>query len=450
MPLVAACLVAAIGLALLSQYLAAQQAAAQSRARLDSVAKTLADASFPINQPVLRILQRLSGLEFVVSDTQGNLRETTEAIDVESAKRLIEKFKPPREVPAGNASIQFTSDEFAIGKASFRAATLLRPASPPMWLILLEPQAERRSIQQQLAFIPLITGLTTLLLVGLIALAVSQRLVKRIGSLEKEVHQIAIGKAETVSMQGPRDELHSLAQSVNQMADELRSVWKTLRDTERSRLLSQVAGGLAHQLRNAITGIHLAVQLHRRDCPMRNQESLAVAEAELARTSQYIQQLLHSAAGKSQTPRTTDLKTVLDESESLLSTIANHRRIGLTWHRHEQAEAIAIPNSDLLRSAIMNLVINALDAAGPTGCVDVAVERSGADTLIRVSDSGNGPSPELRENIFDPFVTSKPEGLGVGLTVVRSAAESFGGSVRWNRDQDRTNFELIIPPQATR
>ena len=442
LPLIGACLIAAIGLAAVSQWVASRAAAAESRARLSSVSAVLANASFPINEDVLKILRELSGLEFIVLDSGGNMRGHSRGIGREAANRFLEQN---RFNTADRASELAFGQELNLDDQVFRAATLHRSSGPDSVLVLLEPQSKRRAFGQQLAIMPLVTGLATLILVGAVSLIVSQRLVSRIADAQRQVQQIAQGQLEQVKIAGPDDQLTSLTRSVNSMADELRSMWRTIRETERSRLLSQVAGGLAHQLRNAITGIHLAVQLHRRDCPLKDDESLKVAEAELARTAAYIQQLLHSAAGKEQAAESGTVLSVLDEAQSLLETIANHRRISLIWQRDAQAEALVVRDRDLLRSAVMNLVLNALDAAGPGGDVSLRSRvESGNSLTISVDDSGPGPNPELSEHLFEPFVSSKPEGLGVGLTVVRSAAAAFGGSISWQRVADRTIFELTL------
>lgn len=440
--MIGACLIAAIGLAAVSQWVAARAAAADSRARLASVSAVLADTSFPVNESVLEILRELSGLEFIVMDSGGSMRGNSRGISREAASRFLEQTK----FNAIDRTSEVTfGQELNLDGQVYRAATMHRSSGPDSLLILLEPQSKRQAFGQQLAIMPLVTGLATLILVGAVSLVVSQRLVHRITDAQRQVQQIAQGQLQQVKIAGPDDQLTSLTRSVNSMADELRSMWRTIRETERSRLLSQVAGGLAHQLRNAITGIHLAVQLHRRDCPLTDHESLKVAEAELARTAAYIQQLLHSAAGKEQAAESGAVQSVLDEAQSLLQTIANHRRITLTWQRDTEAETLLVNDRELLRSAVMNLVLNALDAAGPGGDVCVHSRAQSDHRLtITVDDSGPGPSSEMSEHLFDPFVTSKPEGLGVGLTVVRSAAEAFGGSIRWERQANRTIFELSL------
>lgn len=446
LPLIGACLIAAIALATLSYWLAARAAAAQSRARLAAVSAALADRSFPINATVLEILPKLTGLEFIVLDGSGNVRGHSAGLSDEATSEFLKQGAP--KTAEVTSELTF-GQELSLGGQPYRAATLHRASSMDAVLILLEPQSMRRAIGQQLAILPLLTGLATMILVGAVSLAVSQRLVHRIADAQRQVQQIARGQLECVKIAGPEDQLTSLTQSVNSMADELRSMWRTLRETERSRLLSQVAGGLAHQLRNAITGIHLAVQLHRRDCPLADQESLKVAEGELARTAAYVQQLLHTAAGKDTQAQPGQVEQVMSEAQSLLQTIANHRRIELKWQRDVQAESLVIKDRELFRSAVMNLVLNALDAAGPGGDVWVRssshVEDSKISVLcIEVDDSGPGPNPQLSEHLFDPFVSSKPEGLGVGLTVVRTAAETFGGRVSWRRQDARTIFELLV------
>lgn len=65
--------------------------------------------------------------------------------------------------------------------------------------------------------------------------------------------------------------------------------------------------------------------------------------------------------------------------------------------------------------------------------------------MIEVSDSGPGPPPELAGRLFEPFVTGKREGVGLGLAVARRAALAHGGCIDWRRDNDRTCFQIELP-----
>jgi hypothetical protein len=65
--------------------------------------------------------------------------------------------------------------------------------------------------------------------------------------------------------------------------------------------------------------------------------------------------------------------------------------------------------------------------------------------VFDVDDSGPGPPPEIDGSLFDPFVTSKPEGIGLGLAVARQVAADHGGSIAWSRHDGMTRFRWQIP-----
>ena len=105
---------------------------------------------------------------------------------------------------------------------------------------------------------------------------------------------------------------------------------------------------------------------------------------------------------------------------------------------------------EALRQLVTNLVLNAADAAvaGQSAPPRVRVEigRGAADGgSIRVRDTGPGPDPAVRDQLFDSFVTTKPDGFGLGLFVARQIAQRHGGQLRWQRDGDMTCFCFDFP-----
>jgi signal transduction histidine kinase len=99
-----------------------------------------------------------------------------------------------------------------------------------------------------------------------------------------------------------------------------------------------------------------------------------------------------------------------------------------------------------LGHVIVNLLTNAVDAAGPGGQVEVTVERPGeAGCVVEVWDSGPGPAPAIARRLFQPFATGKADGVGLGLFVARQAAEAHGGTLNWRREGERTCFRVELP-----
>jgi two-component system sensor histidine kinase FlrB len=92
--------------------------------------------------------------------------------------------------------------------------------------------------------------------------------------------------------------------------------------------------------------------------------------------------------------------------------------------------AVVCGNREALIGAVLNLVSNALQAGGTSAAVRVDSRLDGRTAEIRVSDNGPGVSPALRQRIFEPFFTSRTDGTGLGLAVVKSVAEAHGGEIR--------------------
>ena len=103
-----------------------------------------------------------------------------------------------------------------------------------------------------------------------------------------------------------------------------------------------------------------------------------------------------------------------------------------------------------------------MEAAGPGGAVEVrshiadcrlAIDASRTQfefrnlksAIVTVWDSGPGPTPEVAARLFEPFVTGKAEGVGLGLAVARQVVESHGGAIRWRREREKTVFEIELP-----
>jgi signal transduction histidine kinase len=104
--------------------------------------------------------------------------------------------------------------------------------------------------------------------------------------------------------------------------------------------------------------------------------------------------------------------------------------------------------SSQLRHAIHNLVGNAVEAARPGGRVVVELKtQDPGRVLFEVSDSGPGPPPMVADRLFEPFITGKPEGVGLGLALARQVVEAHEGTITWRRENDQTCFRIDMPQE---
>jgi signal transduction histidine kinase len=214
--------------------------------------------------------------------------------------------------------------------------------------------------------------------------------------------------------------------------------------SERLRLLGQVSGGLAHQLRNAVAGAKLAVQLHARSCEGGDAESLDVARRQLGKVEADLDRFLD--LGRDNVPRRRcNVVDLVDEVVTLLRPRCRHADVQMCWEP-PAIEPFVIGDPGRLGHVIVNLLTNAVDAAGPAGQVEVIAERAGGRTcVVEVWDSGAGPDAAIARRLFQPFATGKADGVGLGLFVARQAAEAHGGTLGWRRERGRTCFRVEIP-----
>jgi signal transduction histidine kinase len=258
------------------------------------------------------------------------------------------------------------------------------------------------------------------------------------------------------------------------MAARLANLQEAVRRAERLRLLGQVSGGLAHQARNGLTGARLALQQFARELPENTDlAALDVALRQLTLLETNIKRFL-DLGREEQRHELCDLAALTDESIVLVRPQCEHAAIALSWRR-PSAPSFVNGDPSQLGQVVVNLLTNAIEAAGPGGRVEVLVHSSECHESVNgfhkysnrvptdaeassssdsasnrsiyfeVRDSGAGPPARLAERVFEPFVTGKPEGVGLGLAVARQVVEAHGGAIGWTRADQCTSFRFHLP-----
>jgi signal transduction histidine kinase len=135
---------------------------------------------------------------------------------------------------------------------------------------------------------------------------------------------------------------------------------------------------------------------------------------------------------------------LIEEVAALVAPACKHQRVALEHAGLVDGDFSLRADAEQLRQMLMNLVLNAIEAAAPGGWVRIELEETPVLVRLCVRDSGAGPSDEVAERLFEPFVTGKPEGIGLGLPVVRQIVAAHDGTVRLQSGSP-TCFEVTLP-----
>lgn len=437
-PFAGVLVVAVATIAVTAAWLAARRIERENLNNLRSVAATLGQASFPYTRNVLSQMEGLSGARFLALDSDGRIVAATL-----KPSQQIQNLPP---LTADIASLaHYPSVE--VGGQQFLAARLRANGNAGVEsLVVLYPEERWNQARWEAAWPSLAIGGLTILVMGVISAWLSNRLAARIGSVQELFARIAGGSFEHVNAAPPHDELHELVLSANRLSDQLSEMRQTIRQTERLRLVAQLAGGLAHQLRNAVTGARMAVQLHQKRCPSgAASESLDVALRQLGLTEEHVKRLLSIGRSERSVEIPGTVGDLVDEIEQLLLPMVRHARVRWTCECDVAVRACSVRDYDGMRSALLNVTLNAVEASGIEGIVGLRTERDGSVVRISVADSGSGPPADVQDSLFEPFVTSKPEGVGLGLALARRVAEAQGGTLSWSRCDAQTVFAFELP-----
>jgi signal transduction histidine kinase len=420
--------------------LAARRSERQIIDRLNGVITTLGSANFPYTAGVLARLGGLSGAQFIVSSSDGALIET-------SVPNLHTLPAALRSVPDAAYLDSLGAFPTVLLDGTRYFAARVRPPSGARSdsLMVLYPETSWRQAQREAALPPLLLGVGSLVLLAGVTSWVAHRISGRIRRVEAQVALIAGGEFQELDLGRTRDEVQDLSRSINRMCVQLREMRRTIQQSERTRLLAQLAAGLAHQLRNSLTGARLSVQLHARRYPAAaGDRSLDVALRQLAITEEQVRGLLSLGRVERHAPAVFDLGQLLADVVLLVEPACEHARVALGQSRGAGPLDV-MADAAGVRAAVLNLALNAIDAAGHGGQVELEAWSEGSTVVVEVRDDGPGPPPELTESLYEPFVTGKPGGVGLGLALAQQVAVEQRGALSWTRNGGETCFRFTLP-----
>jgi signal transduction histidine kinase len=437
-------------------WLAGRRAQGQIETQLQEIGRTLAGASFPLTDNVLRQMRGLSGAEFVVADRAGTVLASS--LDQTPAKPL------PGPQPTGEREPLGSQRRVPIAGEMYLHSQLglSRPfrGRDPDVLHVLYPERRYRQAWRQAVVPPAATGLAALVIVVVISGAIAARVTRPLHRLSEQVEGIARGDFTPLPISQRDDELRDLALAINRTAQMLTRYEQQVRRHEKLRTLGRLGGGIAHQLRNSVTGCRLALDLHALDCPQGSDEGLAVARQQLDLMEEYLQRFLSLGKQETRPPVLLNLADVVERTLTLVRPKAQHLGVELQWSAPAAPPPVA-GDADQIAQAVVNLLLNAIEAAVATGAMQTAgrvpprvavtllADAASGNVRLEILDTGAGPAEHVCDQMYEPLVSEKPDGVGLGLSVAREVIEQHGGRLDWQRRDDLTCFTIELPKGNT-
>jgi signal transduction histidine kinase/CheY-like chemotaxis protein len=255
-------------------------------------------------------------------------------------------------------------------------------------------------------------------------------LIRRARARENEaLRALAIREAEIAQLNA------ELVVRVRERTAELQQKRDELLQAQRMELLGRMAGGVAHDLNNILTvlsGCNAAFRSELQALPTDHragaESALADAEACLDRARRISQQFVTLGRGRTGQAAPLRLDAVLDEMTPVLARLLGE---ALSLEVTASRGAVILADRAQIEQLILNLAVNARDAMGPRGRLQIGVERAGDRVRLSVADDGCGMDEATRARIFEPFFTTKAagHGTGLGLAVVAEVVRRTGARI---------------------
>jgi signal transduction histidine kinase len=217
-----------------------------------------------------------------------------------------------------------------------------------------------------------------------------------------------------------------LEQRVRERTQELVATQAALVDAERFAAMGKTSAAIAHELKNALNGLGMAVDLIAQDPTNRPRLERLRPQVvgEIARLRDVVDSLLSFSRSPRIDRAPADLAAVVRRAIELLAEAAADRGAQITVHAPPTLPARC--DAHKIQGVAVNLIKNAVEAGRR---VEVTVRAEGGDAIIEVADDGPGLSAEARAHLFEPFFTTKPNGTGLGLPTSRRFVDAHGGQL---------------------
>jgi signal transduction histidine kinase len=250
--------------------------------------------------------------------------------------------------------------------------------------------------------------------------------------------------------EGSNDELGRLARTFNAMCQSIQDARGELIRQERILTIGRLSSSIVHDLRNPLASIYGGAEMMM-DGNL-SEAQLHRLAGNIYRSSRLIndllQELLDVSRGRMHAPETCRLSEIVGAAVDVEASAAEKQGVRVQAAIDQSIE-LPLERARMER-VFLNLITNAIEAMPDGGMVDIRAERNGTGVIVNVDDTGPGIPVSVRQRLFEPFVTSRKNGLGLGLALSRQTVLEHGGDL-WVEDGSSgangggAHFRLRLP-----
>ena len=211
---------------------------------------------------------------------------------------------------------------------------------------------------------------------------------------------------------------------------------------------------LAHEIKNPLNAMHIQMALMEREIRDISRvgekakkellDTVSVVQKELIRLSGFVEECLHFSKTGELNKSYVDIHEILNEIVSLLTPQAQLNGIQVELEFHSALPKIKA-DRDKIKQAMLNIMINGVEAMPDGGTLRVGAKRNENGILISCQDTGPGIPDEIKDKIFDLFYTTKDGGTGIGLSFAQNIIQAHGGVIRLEQTHKGSKFVIAIP-----
>ena len=407
-----------------------------------NTADVISRGGFAFNPGIIRSVKAITGADVVTFDDAGNIVSTT--IDVgrtEVIRAIVESPAAAEARAAGPAGVVRQMTCVAPCYVAYRPIA----DRPGVLLAIVAERAESVAAVQAVSRSILLAAVASMATLVLVSQLVARRVTAPIDELVHFSQEVGGGTSRR-AREGD-DDVGRLGRAFNQMLDRLDESKVLKVRNEKLALAGLFAARVAHDIRNPLASMKINSQML--ESAVKNDpKNAALVNATLHDISQVesvIRDLIELARPGELRRVPADINAVIRAAVRQLDSRLTHRNIQTAMILPDRLPLVQL-DTERFSQVLTNVFVNAIDAMPAGGTLTVSTRSGGADLTIEVDDDGVGVDPGMVTRVFDPFVSTKPEGVGLGLVNAKAVVEGHGGRIELTPRQPRgTRAKIILP-----